>query len=185
MRNGVLDYQQDYSGRVLTGPQASIATAELVKEQESRSLWPFDWVYPPKNAKRRMPQGSVVIPAAGTSTILAFTVPTNFSFVLQWVLLPPPATAFVPGSGDLLWSINVDTPSSGAVPLSSSPLADWNNMVIPLGSVSPTFAPCYLPKAEIFQSGQVIRANVTNVAYGSLVPICAMFGGWTVPAVVR
>jgi hypothetical protein len=170
--------------RLLTPPESTIALSAYEREQSQRGEWPYRWVYPPPNSTRRMPQGSVAIPAVGsTSVILAFQVQTNFDFIWTEVLIPPPAGGFVPGSGDLTWTLDVDTPVA-TPPLTASPFADFQAMSIPLGSVSP-FVPCRLSRAEVIKSGQTLRAKITNVNLGGGGVACAMFMGWLVPAIGR
>jgi hypothetical protein len=174
----------EYSQRILSGPEAVMSADILQREEESRQLWPFPWVYPPKNAKRRTPTGSVAVPAIGSAAqILAFTVPTNFSFVWRAVIITS-GPGFSPVPGDITYTLDVDTPVTGSAPLTSSPMADFQAMTIGLGSINP-WAVCELPRAEVIASGQILRAKGTNVASGSAgAPnfLVAMFLGWLVPA---
>jgi hypothetical protein len=171
-------------GRVLSGPESIRAAFDVAAEEASRNAWPYYWKYPPPAAIRRMPQASIVMPAVATQTvILAFTIPTGFTFVWSEVLLTAQAPAYVPGSGDLAWVLDLDKPLTTA-PLSGSPLADFQSITFPLGSLSP-FSTCKLPKAEILKSGQTIRAKVTNAALPAGAPnfLSAMFLGWLMPSV--
>jgi hypothetical protein len=170
--------------RLLSGPEAAVAAQQIAREAENRQQWPYEWRYPPLKSIRREPAGSIVAPAVATVTqILAFTVPQGFSYVWEGLLLTYDGGAFVPGSGDIVWSVDVDTPI-GITSLANAPLADLQRILFPRGSFGG--GPWKLAKAETLKAGQTLRAKVTTT--GTITPgapnyFSALFGGWLIPAV--
>jgi hypothetical protein len=156
--------------RFASGPSAVKAANQLRRMQEARDQWPFPWVYPPAEAVPREPQGFVVCPAtsAGITQVLQYSVPSGLQFDLHAIMFTCVTTgmaiaAFNPG--DLLWTVNRNTPASGTVPLQGSPLPDLQSVALPYGS--PVQGPIQLRKALNFAPTDIIRVLVTNVSFGS------------------
>lgn len=182
MNNALLKPPRNGGGLLLTGREAVKALSKVETRQSNQDLWPYPWHYSPPGASRRTPQGSIAAPAVGApAEILAFTVPTNRTFVFTAVIVDMQAGAWVPGSGDYLFSITLDTPTSGTAPLTALTLADMRAMALPLGSVRP-FSVCELWRPEFIKSGQTLRATVQNVSGGVGAPnfACAYFFGYLV-----
>lgn len=183
MKNNLAIAARD--GRMLSGPESTRAAQALAERSRNQESWPYPWVYPPANAKRRNPSGSLAIPgvSANYSTIFSFAVPVGFTFLLDEVFFSANVTGYIPGSGDLLWRIDVDN-SPDATQLTASPLPDFAAVSFPFGP--PMFyAPFRLPRAESIASGQVLRVKVRAVGGNTGAPnyTCALLGGWLVPAV--
>lgn len=171
--------------RMLSGPESVRAARVLAERAKNQESWPYPWVFPPAAAKRRNPSASLAIPdvSANYSVILAFLVPTGFDFLLEKILLTAQVTGYIPGSGDLLWRVDVDN-SPSATQLTAAPLPDLAGLTFPLGSLAP-FSMFELSKAELVSSGQTLRARVRTVGGNTGAPqyTSAMFSGWLVPSV--
>src|ERR1035437_9712215 len=90
--------------RIATGPDAARAADAVREAVARRDSWPYVHIYPPANAKRRMPEGFIVAPAVGVANqaiVLSFAVPSGFDYVLQKVLLAciPDTLLNIPGPG--------------------------------------------------------------------------------------
>jgi hypothetical protein len=176
----VQQYGPNTVRRIANGPQAARAATAIVKAiQERRDQWPYPHVYPPETSLRRDPMGSCGVPAAAAQfQILQFAVPSGFYFYMtQLGLFWDDSSSF--HFGDFFFTVDQNTPL-GALPLTSVPLEDWQNIPFPLGSSH--HGPLTLPRAELFSPEDVIRAKVTNVNLGGGGgSFGAWFGGWLIP----
>lgn len=168
---------------LLNGPEAALALHKVQQTEDQHQAWPYRWAFAPPNSKGRTPSGSVVVPVIGaTAEILSFTIPTNFNFILyELIVVNGPGFSVVPG--DILYTVDVDTPTTGTPPLTASPLTDLYQVPFNRGTYQP-WGPFKLPKAETITSGQTLRAKGKNVSAGAGAPnqLVAMFLGWLVPA---
>ena len=168
--------------RYATGPESAKAADALRRMQARRDSWPYPHVYPPPDSERRNPTGYIVMPVqAPTTPVLVFQykVPSGFQFDLQAVMFCYVGTNFVPqgGPGDVLYTVNKNTPATGTAP-QGSPLADLQNVPIPFGS--PIQGPIQLPRAENFQPTDIVSLYITNVGgtAGAGNYVVGMFAGW-------
>lgn len=166
--------------RIATGPQATFSMDRGRIQQEEKSQWPFPWVYPPPKSQRRTPNNYIVMPDVGvTAAVFSYSVESGFQFDMTEVMFCAVTVGMVPiaSPGDVLYTINYNTPPTGTAP-QQSPLADLNN--IPFSWGSPTNGPVTLARAEEFAPLSVITLYATNVAASPGAPnfIVGMFGGW-------
>ncbi len=120
---------------------------------------PGGWFYPSENAKPQNPTGAVLAPVIGaTATILTFTVPRGFRFVIEFHFHSyDGTTAFREGSGALTWSLLVNQQSSHA-----RAVPDMAAMLTTRGS--PSHGPWPLRSCLVFEEGSVLSYVVSNVS---------------------
>lgn len=169
--------------RIAEGPDAAIAAHAIAEAQKRRNLWPYTHVFPPPTARRRTPEGLIVVQAQGTTAVvLEFPVDSQFKFVLQGLLLTLiPASLFeASGIGSFLFFIDKNVPLGGEA-LQGSPLTDWSNIQVPYGSI--TNGPVKLACAEVFAPNDIIRVKVTNntVNVGAPNYFLARLDGYQIP----
>lgn len=167
----------------LIGPDSTRAADKIRRLVDSKAQWPYQWIYPPPNAKNRMPYGSVAAPAGATPTqVMAFTVPTGMRFYLTGIIRQFEGSGFVLGSGNALWTLAINTPV-GSTPLQGRSVADFVNQPFTLGSFN--HGPVHFEMPEVFVAEDTISDIVTTD--GTITPgapnyfITVLFG-WTVPA---
>jgi hypothetical protein len=169
--------------RILSGPETVIAADKLRLLETNKALWPYDWVFPSKNAIRVTGSDSgikaIVAPPNGVATtVVQYTVPTGFRFIMTGILRWFQGTGFVMGSGNALWSMDINLGSYIAQGLSKTPIT--------MGSPQQEFQfgfPCSAP--EVFKSLEVLRDQVITTA--DIVPgapnyFIGGFFGWLEPA---
>lgn len=167
--------------RYASGPESVKAADSLRQIQAQRDQWPYPHIFPPPMSERRNPQGYIVMPAVSATPVLVFQfkVPTGFQFDLEQVMCCAVTTGMVPigNPGDVLYTINRNTPSSGYAP-QGSPLADFQLMPFAWGS--PAQGPVKLARTENFQPTDIVSLYVTNVAAQAGAPnfVCGLFAGW-------
>ena len=142
---------------------------------------PF-WLFPKAGTQFRQPSKSIPTPAAATLTqVLSYTVPAGFRFILRGIRQEfntgtGGGPIWVPGSGDILWTIDVDTPI-GAPALSGYALPDLSSMADARGS---QLGPWPLEGCTIFDEYETLRYKVlttTNIPVGAPNFItCGLFG---------
>ena len=176
------------TNRYATGP-ASVAAAEQVRRQiQRRDTWPYVHCYPPPNSIRRDPVGYVVCPNPAVQVEILnsstggalFVVPSGYLFFLVQVGLYVGANNSGWNPGDFLFTLDKNVPL-GASTYQGVPLTDWQSIPFTYGSL--TNGPVTLPRAELFQPTDSIRAKVTNVNLGAGAPnfFLAQLGGYLVP----
>lgn len=164
--------------RVLSGPEAVKQATGLRALVSKHEQWPYDWVFPPKNAKPWNPFASIVAPAVGVATtILETQVPTGFDFIMEGMLQWFQGTGFIPGSGDALWDtlLNPGTQNLAVEGLGQIPF----NLGSLTGGTWWRF-----PEAYRFTSLDIIRNQVTttvDIAPGAPNYFITMFLGWLYP----
>jgi hypothetical protein len=174
--------------RTLTGPKIMRGGEAIRRMDEAKNQWPYNWIMAPRNSIRQDPMSYIASPAVGAAnqaTILTFSVPSGYMFVMTQLLIGAFTTGMVGtgNPGDFQCSVDKNTPLGGGA-LQGSPLADWSN--IPFNQGSLLWGPLQLPRPEIFDPEDVIRAKVINNSLGVGAPnfFCAQFGGWLLPAEV-
>jgi hypothetical protein len=171
---------------VVTGPQAIRAATQLAKIQDRRDQWPYPWSFPPPSASRVTiglgTEGTLAAPAPATQAqVLEYTVRSGFMFWLVSIVQVYLGTGFTPGSGDIIWSLDRNTPLGGGT-LQGSPIQGFQAVDVPLGSL---VLPWTLDMPEVFQPYDVIRSKVLTT---SAIPAGApnyfksVFRGWLAPA---
>ena len=174
-----------YNG--LNGPgQDAVRAAQgmIGNPSLSDTAWPYWWEHPRQNAEIVQRVNSIVAPPNGASTVVVtLEVPAGFRFVLKAIrqtfqtniTTPPP---FIDGSGDILWTIDVDTPAN-APALSGYPIADLANMADQRGSQE---RPWPIYGYSVFSPYQTLRYKVITTA--AITPgapnfiTCGLFGWW-------
>jgi hypothetical protein len=144
--------------------------------------WPYWWAVPRANSQYVQRVGSIPTPDPGVITeICKVQVPIGFVFVLRairqsFACPDGGASPWVEGSGDILWTVDVDNPV-GSIALSGYGLPDMVNMADARGSL---IAPWPVEGYTVFQPYQVIRYKVVTTA---VIPVgvpnyvtCGLFG---------
>jgi hypothetical protein len=182
--------------RVVTGPEAVKAMHSVNQEQRRRDGWPYPWAFPPESAEPVFRVGSVVTPAylsaGGAETeVLRYDVPAGLQFALCGLVQIYVGAGFVPGSGDMYWTVDQDSPV-GIIALMANPLPGLFQVPIPLGGfVGPNgalggiAAPWVFPKPFILKPETQLRSKVTtiqNVSTGTANYCISVFSGFTWPA---
>lgn len=147
---------------ILTGPAAVKAARNIASLQDNREMWPYPWVYPPPDAEDVFVEGVIPAPPNGIITeVLEYKVPSSYLFLLTHVMQVYQGTSFVPGSSDIVWTWDLNTPI-GAPPVQASRIQGFQQVLAPLGSYE---EPWPIRKARFFKSLDVIRNKVltTNV----------------------
>jgi hypothetical protein len=146
--------------------------------------WPYWWLQPRANTQYKQPIASIVAPPNATVTeVLALQVPVGFRFILRGILQTfqsgtGGAPIFVDGSGDILWTIDLDQPT-GSLSLSGFGLPDFTNMAEQRGSLQNGF--WRLEGYTVFDAYQTLRYKVTTtatIAPGAPNYITCGFFGW-------
>ena len=169
-------------------PQDIVAGADSLLETPAinENRWPYSWLEPRFNTQYKQPVASIAIPAisANFTEVLALKVPSGFRFVLRSIMhtfQSSIAGQFVDGSGELLWTINVDQPV-GIPNFSGFGLPDLSNMAEQRGSLRD--GPWQLEGYTVYDAYQIIRYNVRNVSSGAAgapnFTTCGLFG-WLEP----
>jgi hypothetical protein len=164
--------------RILSGPEAVKEATRLRALVTKDELWPYDWLFQPKNGKLEMPNASIPAPANGvTTTILQYQIPTGFNFAMVGILTAFTGTGLIPGSGDALWDtiLNPVTTNIAVQGLSQIPF--------PMGSFAAGW--WHFPATLIFRELDILRNQVTttaDIAPGSPNFFTTIFEGWLYPA---
>jgi hypothetical protein len=167
----------------VNGPDSTRAADKIRRLVDSKAQWPYQWIYPPPNAKNRQPWGSVACPAGNTPTqIMSFTVPTGMRFYLTGMIRQFVGAGFIEGAGNALWTLALNSPV-GANPVQALSIADFVNQPYTRGNFDQ--GPTHFEMPEVFEAQDVISDIV--VTDGSITPgapnyfVTVLFG-WTVPA---
>lgn len=135
------------------------------------------WLFPSVDSRQLFQTGSAVPGVYGTiQTVLEYRVPVGFQAVVTHVMHAYEGTGFVPGSGDILWNIDVDRQASSFLP-NGRVVEGFLNIKIPLGSY---MIPWPVPAAIRLKALETIRYKATPVATVALgagtVFNCAIIG---------
>ena len=168
--------------------QDAIAAANQITTD--RAKWPYRWLQPGPDAQYKQPVASIPAPALlnfQQTEVLSLTVPAGFIFVLRAILQTYQTNSgsiFVNGSGDILWTVDVNIPV-GIPTLGGYALPDLSNMAEQRGSFADK--PWYLEGCTIFQAYDTLRykvaTNTANIAPGLPNVISCGFFGWFEPAI--
>lgn len=168
---------------VVTGPdQMAEATADLMDE----SWVPFPWDLPPKNSHHVYragipPLSSIVMPAFATPTVVCqYQVPDGYQFVLR-ARMNATNAVFAEGSGDLIWTTDVNTPLGTTAPQGNA-IHGLEGERFSVGSFA--HGPVRWWGRTIYKANDIIRVKVLNsaVAPGAPSYLTSILVGWIWPA---
>lgn len=139
----------------------------------------YPWTIPPKDRTPVQIRNSIPAPAANVLTELwAYTVPDGFWFAYDLLLFFAKVSGFEEGSGSIIFTLDVNTPTTGPALPVGRPLAKFTTNV---GELS---EPVQVAPVQLFQ-GDIIRAkvNITDPTLGVGLPniITAALEGWLFP----
>ncbi len=152
-------------GRGMAGlPQDLVRGADgmIGSKAVQEDNWPFWWLKPHSNTQYRQPQKTIFAPAPATLTeVVSLTVPAGFVFILRAIRQTfqtgiDGAAVFVDGSGDILWTVDVDRPI-GTTGFSGYALPDMFEMAEQRGSQE---NPWPIEGYTVFDEYQTIRYKV-------------------------
>lgn len=141
-----------------------------------RNEWPYWWVYPRENTQSVPFSQSIPLPVAGVLTeVMELQVPAGFCFVLRGIRHTYQGAGFVDGSGDLLWTIDVDNPNT-AVSIAGFGLPYLTNMAEQRGDQA---RPWPIEGYAVFNEFQTLRYKVISALGVSGAPnlvTCGLYG---------
>lgn len=150
---------------------------------------PYPWEVPPPGHIARHIMGSKPAPNYGIANqveMLNYTVPANSYFVAIGILFRyEPSTSLVPGSGDVVFTWDIDTPTTGTGGqgyAAGHSVPDYAQVLWNLGSFD--FGPMMLANRPVFSAGQRLGMKaytVRNVGQGAPNTVNAMLIGWEWP----
>ena len=153
-----------------------------VELRNRRDRHPYPWIFPPKESRLIRASATIPAPAPGVQTlVLAGQVPSGYWFVWSHILQVYTGAGFVPGSGSITWSVDINVPIGTATP-QGMPVQGLINEVVPLGSL--TAGPWAMDEPEILVPGDTLRSKViTTIAIPSGAPnfFTSMFLGFILP----
>lgn len=139
------------------------------------------WIFPPVDARQLFVAGSVQAGAYGTQqVVLTYRVPAGFQAIVTGVVQLYEGTGFVPGLGDLLWSIDVDRQVGATIP-SGRVVEGFLSVAVPLGSYE---RPWPIPAGIRLKALETIRYKalpVATVALGVGSALNCMISGYVWP----
>jgi len=152
---------------------------------------PFPWDTPPPGHVARNPQGSKVVPDVVFATtqqvnqtiVLQYQCPANKFFVVKRILMRYDGDGpFVQGSGDVVFTIDIDNPNvinQGYVISQGRSLPDFGQWLFNVGSFD--FGPVDICGDLIINPNETIRVKAyatANVATGGNNRFNAWISGW-------
>jgi len=170
--------------RILSGPETVKQARGLSKLRTNKELYPYDWVFPSTNAIRVTGSDrgiqSIPAPAPATPTVVVqYTVPTGFRFILTGILRYFSGSGFVEGSGNALWTADINEGSYIAQGLANTPISMGSPAHGPWQIGYPWSSP------DIYKSLEVLRDLVTttsDISQGAPNYFIGGFFGWLEPA---
>ena len=150
-----------------------------------RTSPPFYTESMPPNAVPFYVEGSAASPAYGLANqivVCSYQCPSNFMAVLRGILATYDGTGFVPGSGNILWALDVDINVPSITGQAGYTFDGYGNMKFPKGSYANGF--WKIEQALRFKDGETCRLKMQTVAVvGQGAPnfTSGALGGWIVP----
>jgi hypothetical protein len=147
--------------------------------------WPYPWVHMPQNGRAFNRVGSVEAPPYGDANTVVvtgavYTVPVGYVGVLTGLFWQYVGTGFVNGSGNVIVTIDVNTPlNTGGVTAYNLP--DYSNMRVALGL--PAY-PWSVSGGWMLDDGDTVRVKaytVATVGVGAPNYVLAGLQGWIWP----
>jgi len=177
--------------RVVTGPEAVKQMHALHQIERNRDQWPYPWLCPPESAEPVFRYGSIAAPAFGGANqveVLKYSVPAGLQFALCGLLQIYVGAGFVPGRGDILWTVDLDSPV-GVTALQGNPLAGLYQISTSLPPMlsqnGVAWPPMRFEKPFILKPETDLRSKATtvaNVSTGDPNYLISIFEGFTWPA---
>ena len=150
--------------QLVSGPQA----IEAARALKLRAQWPYPWFVAPPGSRHVFQAGTILAPVVGSvpplsnpTLILAYQVPNNYRFCLKGVLLVYTGVGWVPGDGNIVFSLTVNTPV-GLTAAAGIPFKDFQAVTIPLGSFAAGPWPIEPGELSILNSRDILRATVVT-----------------------
>lgn len=163
---------------VASGPTSVVEATKLIDPD----LVPFPWDLPPRNSTVVYQPASIAAPAAATTTqIVQYQVPDGHFFVLKARMNAFDGQSWVRGSGDILWTTDVDTPIGITAP-QGEPIQGLQSEAFNVGSFD--HGPVPWMGRKVFQPLNIIRVKVltTNaIAAGAPNYFTSILIGWIWP----
>jgi hypothetical protein len=160
------------------------ASLQDLLKRKKKALWPYEWEFPVSGSRLVRASNSIPAPSEGTETaVLSYTVPEGYSFILTHVLQQYQGSDFIPGSGSIQWTIDVNNSLLISLIPQGNTLQGFVNEVVPLGSFE--LGPWELEMPEFLDSGDVLQSKVITgppIPTGDPNYFTSMFLGWIVPA---
>lgn len=191
---------QSSAQRVLSGPAAVKAFNRVRETEQRRDAWPYEWLCPSEAAKPVFQSAVIAAPAVNTQAlVLEYTVPAGEQFALCGLVQLYSGAGYVPGDGDILWSVDVDSPL-GVLSFQGFPLPGLGLIQIPLGGFVGTAGaggvatPWEFRKPWILKQNAVLRSKVylpdpnpvtgvnNAISAGSPNFLISVFSGFTWPS---
>lgn len=130
---------------------------------------------------------SLVIPSpaygvANQTVLASYQCPSNFVAVLKGILATFEGSSFVPGSGNIIWTVDVDVPVPAVAGTAGYAFDGYGKLLTPMGSYANGLWKIY-PGLR-FADLEVVRLKVQTVAVvGQGAPnfMNGMLAGWIVP----
>lgn len=151
-------------------------------------IWtpPYPWDVPPPGHVARHIMGSIPAPAYGIANqveIVNYTVPSGMWFVIKGLLIRYDGQNFVPGSGDVIFQVDLNNPNTFSATGGNfgvgRAIPDYGQIPFNLGSFD--FGAFRIWGSPIFYSNERIGVKgytVRNVATGAPNQFSAMLVGW-------
>src|ERR1019366_896443 len=112
----------------------------LLAREESKSAWPYWWLFGGASADDVLVTGGIALPAdtAPQALVLEYDVPSGLVFVLTGVVIQACIagalnSAFAPGDGSLTFVLDVNQPLASPLP-QGAPVKGYEALAVPLGS---------------------------------------------------
>src|SRR5271157_1295602 len=153
-------------GRPLHGVQ-EVSTVASMLPRDMRLADPISGpsLSPSKNAIDIYVSGSLAAPAPTVLTLLlSYQVPSGHQFALTGVMWTfDPIAGFVPGSGDIIWTLDVNNPlTPSALAIAGRFVQGFGSELSPIGSYE---KPWWFSRPRIFAPSDLIQLKVlTTVA---------------------
>lgn len=161
-----------------SGPAEVFAATPLIDPD----VVPFPWDLPPENSTHVYQPGSVDAPAPATPTVVTqFQVPDGHWFVLKARMNAFDGQTWVRGSGDIVWTTDVNSPV-GLVSPQGIPVQGLQAEAFNVGSFE--VGPVYWYGRKVFAPNDIIRVKVTTTAVimqGSPNTFTSILIGWIWP----
>lgn len=114
------------------------------------------------NSTSSSKQPSPAFGAANQIVVATYQCPLNFVAVLRGILATFEGSGFVPGSGNIIWTLDVDVPLPSVTASAGYAFDGYANMITPKGSYANGLWKLY-PGLR-FADGETIRLKVQTVA---------------------
>jgi hypothetical protein len=139
------------------------------------------WIFPPVDGRELFTVASAPATGYGVEQLLvSYRVPAGFEAIITGLLHTYEGTGFVPGSGDILWTVDIDRQSGAVIP-SGRVVEGFLRVAVPLGSYE---RPWPIPAGIRLKPLETIRYKATpiaTVALGAGTALNAAFSGYLWP----